>query len=55
MQHSPVLENSKNSDPSTFPEVSTLQDIEDSYRYNADTQDEENDTNDLLTLPDDIP
>jgi hypothetical protein len=52
---SPVLENSKNSNPACFSEPSSLQDIEDPYWYDPDTQDEDNNTNTLLTLPDDIP
>ena len=52
---SPVLENSKNSDPACFPKPSSLQDIEDPYWYDPDTKDEENNTNTLLSLPGDIP
>jgi len=37
------------------PEPSTLQEIEDTYWHNPDTHDKENETNDLLTLPDDVP
>ena len=49
-----VLENSKNSDPAHFSEPSILQDKGGPYWYNLDTQDEENEINDLFTLPDDI-
>ena len=55
MQHFPVPENSKNFNPANFVDASTLEDIEDPYWYNPDTQDDEIDKNSLLTLPDDIP
>ena len=50
MQHFSVIENSKNSNPADFPEPSTLQDEEDPYWYNRDTQDELNEKNDYFRL-----
>ena len=48
---SPVPENSKNFNPANFPKAFNL---EYPYWYNTDTQDEENDKNNILTLPDDV-
>ena len=52
---SPVLENSKIFNPAEFPEVSTLEDIEDPYWYDINNQEDVEDKNTLITLPDDVP
>jgi hypothetical protein len=52
---SPVLENSKNGNTTQFPELSTLEDIEDPYWYDIHDQEDVEDKNTLETLPYDVP